>query len=87
MESVRIYEIPDCKMVSSGIGMFGEENFERFLAWMSTQPQSIFPRAFLFWDGEWGVSGGFHWLYLYEEGMEVPDGCSVVDFRGGCMLW
>lgn len=25
MQSVRIYEIPACKMVSSGIGMFGEK--------------------------------------------------------------
>ncbi len=24
MQSVRIYEMPACKMVSSGIGMFGE---------------------------------------------------------------
>ena len=30
METVRIYEIPDCKMVSSGIGMFGEEKFTKF---------------------------------------------------------
>jgi hypothetical protein len=30
METVRIIEIPDCKMVSSGIGMFGEEKFDSF---------------------------------------------------------
>jgi AraC family transcriptional regulator len=36
MELVRIYEIPDCKMVSSGIGMFGEEKFERFNNWFSS---------------------------------------------------
>ena len=28
MQSIRVYEMPDCKMVSSGIGMFGEEKFE-----------------------------------------------------------
>ena len=28
MQIVRIYEMPDYKMVSSGIGMFGEEKFE-----------------------------------------------------------
>lgn len=28
MQNVRVYEMPDCKMVSSGIGMFGEEKFE-----------------------------------------------------------
>ena len=30
MQSVRIYEIPACKMISSGIGMFGEEKFNLF---------------------------------------------------------
>ena len=27
MQNIRVYEMPDCKMVSSGIGMFGEEKF------------------------------------------------------------
>ena len=27
MQSVKIYEMLDCKMVSSGTGMFGEGNF------------------------------------------------------------
>ena len=78
MQSVRIYEIPDCKMVSSGAGMFGDENFDRFEAWMSSQPRGIFPRDFLFMD-----AAGFHWLYLYEEGMTVDEGLAVVDFTGG----
>ena len=30
MESVRIIEIPECKMVSSGIGMFGDGTLEKF---------------------------------------------------------
>jgi hypothetical protein len=30
MQSVRIYEMPDCKMVSSGAGMFGDEKFNKF---------------------------------------------------------
>jgi len=33
MQAIRIVEIPDCKMVSSGVGMFGEENFTAFNAW------------------------------------------------------
>lgn len=33
MQSIRIYEIPDCKMASSGIGMFGEGKLERFSEW------------------------------------------------------
>ena len=48
MQGVRIYGMPDCKVVSSGIGMFGEEKFERFEAWFSAQPQGLFPRDFLF---------------------------------------
>lgn len=30
MQAIRIVEIPDCKMVSSGIGMFGDDNFSAF---------------------------------------------------------
>ena len=84
METVRIYEIPDCKMVSSGIGKFGEGKLERFSEWFSSlQPKAIFPQDFLFWDGEWQVSGGFHWLHVYTEGMEVPEEFDVIDFKGG----
>lgn len=36
MESIRIYEIPACKMVSSGVGMFGDDNFDRFDAWLAS---------------------------------------------------
>ncbi len=83
MQGIRIYEIPDCRMVSSGIGMFGQERFDRFCAWFSGQPRGPFPKDYLFWDGEWGVSGGFHWLYQYEEGMEVPEEFDIIDFQGG----
>ena len=84
MQAVRIIEIPDCKMVSSGIGMFGGKKFRRFAKWFSTLPPSIYPKDFLFWDGgEFGVSGGFHWLYIHEEGMRAPEGCDIIDFTGG----
>ena len=83
MELVRVYEIPDCKMVSSGTGMFGEEKFENFGKWFSSLPRTIFPRDFLFWDGEYGKSGGFHWLYQYEKGMDVPNEFDIIDFKGG----
>jgi len=83
MESVRIYEIPDCKMVSSGIGMFGEEKFDNFQNWFSSLKRPIFPKDFLFWDGEFQVSGGFHWLYMYEDGMNVPKEYNIIDFKGG----
>lgn len=36
MQSVRIYEMPACKMVSSGTGMFGEGKFNLFDEWLSS---------------------------------------------------
>jgi hypothetical protein len=30
-EKVRIYHMPDCKMVSSGDGLFGDDNFALFI--------------------------------------------------------
>lgn len=78
MQKVRILEMPDCQMVSSGVGMFGDERFEAFDKWMSSQKRSLFPKDFLFWDHH-----GFHWLYLYEEGMTVPERFDLIDFKGG----
>lgn len=78
MQSVRIYEMPDCKMVSSGIGMFGEGKFNLFEEWLSSQKRGLFPKDFLFWAGE-----GFIWLYMYEDGMNVPNEFEIVDFQGG----
>ena len=83
MQSVRILEMPDCRMVSSGVGMFGDENFNLFMEWHEKQPRGLFPRDFLFWDGSNPEKQGFNWLYMYEDGMEVPEGLSVVDFKGG----
>lgn len=78
MQNVRVYEMPNCKMVSSGIGMFGDEKFKVFDEWMSSQKRCLFPKDFLFWD----VSG-FHWVYMYEEGMKVPTEFDIIDFKGG----
>lgn len=78
MQYVRLYEMPDCKMVSSGTGMFGDEKFEAFDRWFSAQERGLYPKDFLFSEGE-----GFHWLYLYEEGMTVPEAFSIIDFKGG----
>ena len=78
MESVRIYEIPACRMVSSGSGMFGDGVLERFMEWMDAQPRTMFPRDFLSFDGQ-----GFVWYYIYEEGMRVPDSLKIADFAGG----
>lgn len=78
MQSIRILEMPDCKMVSSGKGMFGEEKFNRFDEWLSSQKRSLFPKDFLF-----GEEDGFTWLYLFEDGMSVPAEFEIVDFKGG----
>lgn len=78
MERVRIYEIPDCKMVVSGGGLFGDGVLEKFMEWMDAQKRSVFPRDFLSFDGQ-----RFIWYYVYEEGMEVPEELEIVDFKGG----
>ena len=78
MQSVRIYEMPACKMVSSGTGMPGEGKLNLFDEWLSSQKRGMFPKDFLYWTGE-----GFVWLYIYENGMNVPDEFEITDFRGG----
>ncbi len=78
MQSVRIYEMPACKMVSSGKVMFGEEKFDKFDQWLSAQKRGMFPKDFLYW-----AEGGFYWLYLWEEGMVIPSEFEVIDFQGG----
>ena len=78
MQSIRIYEMPTCKMVSSGVGMFGEEKFNRFEEWFSSQKPSLFPKDFLY-----GVQEGFVWLYIFEEGMAVPPEFEIINFKGG----
>lgn len=78
MQSIRICKIPDCRMVSSIEGMFGDPAFDAFMNWMDKQPRGMYPKDYLTWD-----QVGFRWLYLYEEGMEVPEPLSVIDFKGG----
>ena len=70
-------------MVSSGIGKFGDKKFACFEAWFRGLPQPLCPHDYLYWEGEWPEIGGFHWLYVYEDGMKVPEEFKVVDFRGG----
>lgn len=83
MQKVRIYEIPNCKMFSSGIGMFGDGVLEKFDEWFSTLSRGIYPKDFLFWNVSCEEKQGFHWIYLYEEGMNVPAEFTVIDFKGG----
>ena len=83
MQSVRIIEIPDCKMVSSGLGMFGEEKFEAFFKWFSTLPPTLHPMDFLSASfDEKGEFNGMIWYYVYD-GANAPEGYDIVDFKGG----
>ena len=78
MQGIRIIEIPQCKMVSSGNGMFGQEKFDRFNKWFSDLPESIHPKDFLC-----GCGNELCWLYLYDDSIAVPDEFEIVDFEGG----
>ena len=80
MDSVRIYEIPRCTMAASGCVLFGEGPLERFSAWFSARPATMFPRDFLWYDAE---RGGFVWYYMLSEGESAPSGFGSVDFAGG----
>lgn len=78
MQGVRVYHMPASRMVSSGRGMFGDGVLEAFSEWFSAQPRGMFPKDYLWFDGQ-----GFVWYYVYEEGMEVPEKYEIVDFPGG----
>jgi len=80
-EKVRIYHIPDCKMVSSGDGSFGQKNFTLFNDWFSKQ--TIFPIYSFDFLREGDKPGTLNWNYIYDERMEVPDEFNIVDFKGG----
>ena len=65
-------------MDSSATGKFRDGKFNLFDEWLSSQKKGLFPKDFLFWTGE-----GFIWLYMYEDGMNVPNEFEIVDFQGG----
>ena len=78
MEKVRIYNMPPCRMVSSGRGMFGDSVLEEFDEWFSAQPRGMFPKDFLWHDGT-----GFVWYFMADENTSVPETFETVDFPGG----
>lgn len=83
MQNIRIIEIPACKMASSGVGMFGEEKFDRFCDWFSSQPRSIYPKDFLYWDDTNPDHPGMHWLFICDGGTMVPSEFDIIVFSGG----
>jgi hypothetical protein len=80
-EKVRIYFMPDCKMVSSGDGNFGDETFDHFDRWMSKQ--TVFPIFSYDFLRQGDKPGTFNWNYVYDPRMQVPDEFEIVDFKGG----
>jgi len=78
MQPIRIYELPKCKMATSGTGMFGQPAFDAFEQWFSTLPRSMHPRDFLC-----AAQGGFCWLYLCDANTTVPEQFAVTDHPGG----
>ena len=83
MQAIRIYDMPECKMVASPVGMFGEAALDAFNTWMETQPRTLFPKDFLTWDDSDPAHPEFRWYYQHAEGMALPEGAEVVDFPGG----
>ena len=78
---VRLVSLPACKMVSSGLGNFDEDNFERFDQWFSKFPSNPFemPKDFLWYDPEKNSSV---WWYVYSDGID-PEGFFIDEFDGG----
>ena len=83
MQNIRIYEIFDCNAVASGVGMFGDGILEKFDEWFSSLPRGIYPKDFLYWDDTDSEKQGYRWIYLYEDGMNVPEYLSILPFKGG----
>lgn len=78
MERIRLIYFPDCKMITSGTGFFGDENFTRFEKLLGKEVRtSPYPMDFLT-----GNEHGMEWLLLYGEGMDTL-GMDVIDFTGG----
>ncbi|MCL2740684.1 MAG: hypothetical protein FWE70_01045 [Oscillospiraceae bacterium] len=80
-EKVRIYRIPDCKMVTSGDGLMGQGSFTLFHEWFSRQ--TVFPIYSFDFLREGDEPGTLNWNYVHDDRMDVPDGLEVVDFMGG----
>lgn len=78
MEHIRLIHFPNCRMVTSGTGFFGDENFTQFEKLLAAEAGKYpYPLDFLT-----GNEHGMEWLYLYREGMDTF-GMEVIDFRGG----
>lgn len=78
MEHIRLKYFPACRMVTSGTGLFGDENFKGFEKLLGLEKRSTpYPQDFLT-----GNEHGMEWLYLYRKGMNTL-GMDVIDFPAG----
>ncbi len=78
MEYIRLQYFPACRMVTSGTGFFGDDNFTQFEKLLAAEKRtSPYPMDFLT-----GNEHGMEWLYLYREGMDTL-GMEVIDFPAG----
>lgn len=78
METVRILQMPACKMVASPQGMFGDGILEDFSEWFGQFDHGGGANDYLWFNGK-----GFVWYYRYQNGMKVPDHYQLVTFPGG----
>ena len=80
---IRVVLLPECKMVSSGYGFFGEEKFDRFDRWFSNVSKNSMwemPQDFLWYDPEKGSS--VWWYVKPDYDLDTQD-FDIVDFEGG----
>lgn len=76
---VRLISLPACKMVSSGLGNFGDPSFDQFDQWFSAFPRTEFPKDFLWYDNE---RHNLVWWYQYCDSMDTKD-FPIDEFDGG----
>lgn len=78
---VRLIYLPACKMVSSGYGNFGEENFDYFDKWFSKFPIELYsmPKDFLWYDPQ---KNALKWWYILSPEMNTC-GLLIDSFEGG----
>ncbi len=77
--SIRIIELPACKMASSR-----GHNLDEFDRWWSAldrqRADKFYPRDFMFYDPQ---AKELVWLYAFEEPLQEPSPYAVIDFPGG----
>ena len=83
MEGVRLYELPACRMASSGLSSI-ETGMAGFDQWFSAvdreRADRFYPRDFMWYDE---ANRGMVWYYALPPGRQDAGPFAVVDFPGG----